>query len=101
VNGKAKGGGSSKQFVITVVGDKIRMRVIQPREAARLMGLPDAYKLPANPLEALSLIGDGVVVPAVRHLAQQVLEPILRAAKAPATEIAQRNPKEESDDDHH
>ena len=34
VNGKAKGGGSSKQFLIIVTpGGKIRMRGVQPREA--------------------------------------------------------------------
>jgi DNA (cytosine-5)-methyltransferase 1 len=77
VQGKSKGGGSSKQFVITVNGGKIRMRAIQPREAARLMGLPDSYVLPANPIEALSLVGDGVVVPVVRHLAEHILEPLL------------------------
>jgi DNA (cytosine-5)-methyltransferase 1 len=39
VNGKAKGGGSSKQFLIIVTSDgKTRMRGIQPRECARLMG---------------------------------------------------------------
>jgi DNA (cytosine-5)-methyltransferase 1 len=79
VQGKSKGGGSSKQFIITVNSGKIRMRAIQPREAARLMGLSDAYVLPANPIEALSLVGDGVVVPVVRHLAEHVLEPPLRA----------------------
>jgi DNA (cytosine-5)-methyltransferase 1 len=30
VNGKSKGGGSSKQFVLTVADNKIRMRAIQP-----------------------------------------------------------------------
>jgi DNA (cytosine-5)-methyltransferase 1 len=61
VNGKKKGGGSSKQYLILVTPDgKIRMRAIQPREAARLMGLP------RDPIEALSLLGDGVVVPVVR-----------------------------------
>ena len=41
------------------------------------MGLPDSYVLPANPIEALSLVGDGVVVPVVRHLAEHILEPLL------------------------
>ena len=54
-----------------------RMRAIQPREAARVMGLPDDYRLPAKPVDALSLLGDGVVVPVVRHLAERVLEPLL------------------------
>ena len=41
------------------------------------MGLPDDYKLPVNVNEALGLMGDGVVVPAVRFLAENLLEPIL------------------------
>ena len=41
------------------------------------MGLPDEYKLPANVNEALGLTGDGVVVPAVRFLAENLLEPLL------------------------
>jgi DNA (cytosine-5)-methyltransferase 1 len=50
------------------------------RETARLMGLPDSYKLPKNYNEAYHLTGDGVVVPVVRHLAKTILEPILSAA---------------------
>jgi len=76
-------GGSSKQFVIIITPDgKIRMRAIQPREAARLMGLPDNYVLPRDPTEALSLCGDGVVVPVVRFLAERVLKPALASQTA-------------------
>ena len=59
---------------------RVRSRPISPRECARLMGLSDAYQLPANVTEALSLAGDGVPVPIVRHLAERLLEPILAAA---------------------
>jgi DNA (cytosine-5)-methyltransferase 1 len=55
-------GGSSKQFVMIVRGASTVMRAISPREAARLMGLPDSYILPTNENDALSLCGDGVVV---------------------------------------
>ena len=70
-------GGSSRQTVIVVDGRSIRTRLLAPREAARLMGLPDDYKLPARYNEAYHLVGDGVVVPVVRYLARQVLEPVL------------------------
>ena len=43
------------------------------------MGLPDDYKLPVNYNEAYGLMGDGLAVPVVRHLAAHVLEPVLRA----------------------
>jgi DNA (cytosine-5)-methyltransferase 1 len=70
-------GGSSRQLILVVQGDKVRSRLISMRETARLMGLPDDYKLPDNYNEAYHLTGDGVVVPVVRHLAQHIVEQIL------------------------
>jgi DNA (cytosine-5)-methyltransferase 1 len=58
-------------------GGWTRMRAIQPCEADRLMGIPDRYVLPTKPIDALSLCGDGVVVPVVRFLAEQVIERLL------------------------
>lgn len=71
-------GGSSRQLILVVQGKKVRSRLISTRETARLMGLPDSYKLPTNYNEAYHLTGDGVVVPVVRHLAATLLEPLLR-----------------------
>jgi DNA (cytosine-5)-methyltransferase 1 len=70
-------GGSSRQVVLVVDGQSIRARLISSRETARLMGLPDTYKLPANYNEAYHITGDGVVVPVVRHLAHHLFEPVL------------------------
>lgn len=70
-------GGSSRQTIMFVEGDDIRSRLLSPREAARLMGLPEKYKLPENYNEAYHLAGDGVAVPFVRYLAANILEPIL------------------------
>lgn len=70
-------GGSSRQTLLIVDGGKIRSRLLSPREAARLMGLPDDYWLPRNYNEAYHLAGDGVVVPAVRFIARNLLEPLL------------------------
>ncbi len=70
-------GGSSRQLVIFVEPGKIRSRLISSRETARLMGLTDDYILPENYNEAYHLTGDGVVVPVVRHLAEQIIEPVL------------------------
>jgi DNA (cytosine-5)-methyltransferase 1 len=80
-------GGSSRQVVLIVDGAEIRSRLLSPREAARLMGLQDDYRLPANANEAYHLVGDGVVAPVVRFLAAHILEPIL-AASGPAGRIA-------------
>ena len=70
-------GGSSRQLVVVVNGNKVRTRLISSRETARLMGLPDEYMLPTNYNEAYHLTGDGVAVPVVRFVADQVFEPIL------------------------
>lgn len=77
-------GGSSRQLILVMKGDTVRSRLLSSREAARLMGLPDTYRLPTNYNEAYHLMGDGVAVPVVRHLAATLLEPIL-AAKARAS----------------
>jgi DNA (cytosine-5)-methyltransferase 1 len=76
----ASTGGSSVQFVLVVDGPDIRMRALTGREYARLMGLPDTYRLPASAGEARSFCGDGVCVPVVRHIAQHILEPLLEPA---------------------
>ena len=73
-------GGSSRQLIMVVDGPNIRSRLISARETARLMGLPDSYKLPAKYNEAYHLTGDGVVVPVVRHLARHLIEPLLSDA---------------------
>lgn len=70
-------GGSSRQTIIVVDGEHIRTRLISARETARLMGLPDEYKLPKAYNEAYHLTGDGVAVPVVRHLAKHLFEPLL------------------------
>ncbi len=73
-------GGSSRQTIMIVDGNKVRSRLLSPREASRLMGLSDDYELPEKYNDAYYLAGDGLVVPVVRHLAANVLEPVLTAA---------------------
>ncbi len=70
-------GGSSRQTIMIVEGDDVRSRLLSPREAARLMGLPDDYSLPENYNEAYHLAGDGVVVPVIRHIAENILDPVM------------------------
>jgi DNA (cytosine-5)-methyltransferase 1 len=70
-------GGSSRQFLIEVEGAATRTRLINPREAARLMGLPDSFTLPVRMSDALHLVGDGVAAPVVRHLSEHLLLPLL------------------------
>ena len=77
-------GGSSRQFVLAADGDGVRTRGVTAREAARLMGLPDDFRLPASTTAALQVVGDAVSAPAVRWLAAHLLEPLLygRAQRA-------------------
>lgn len=72
---RTPGGGSSRQIILVVEGRKVRSRLLSPREAARLMGLPDNYLLPERYNEAYHLVGDGVAVPVVSWLARTILEP--------------------------
>ncbi|MFQ5534105.1 MAG: DNA cytosine methyltransferase [Sphingomonadales bacterium] len=71
-------GGSSRQIVLVVEGENTRSRLLSPREAARLMGLPDEYNIPESYNEAYHLVGDGVVAPVVRFLAENILEKLLK-----------------------
>jgi DNA (cytosine-5)-methyltransferase 1 len=73
-------GGSSRQTLLFVDGGAVRSRLISPREAARLMGVPDHYPLPEGQTAALHLLGDGVCVSAVRWLSQHLLAPLASAA---------------------
>jgi len=80
---RTPGGGSSRQTLLIVHGDRIRSRLLAPREAARLMGLPDSYLLPTRYNDAYHLAGDGLAVPVVRYFAAQLLEPILQTQPLP------------------
>jgi DNA (cytosine-5)-methyltransferase 1 len=75
-------GGSSRQFLIFVDGDRVSARLLAPIEAARLMGLPEDYPLPKGATRALHLLGDGVCVPVVRFLSDNLLTPLAAAIGA-------------------
>ncbi len=73
-------GGSSRQTILLVEGKNVRSRLLSPKEAARLMGLPEKYKLPPRYNEAYHLVGDGLVVPVVTWLEKHLLRPLAAAA---------------------
>jgi DNA (cytosine-5)-methyltransferase 1 len=83
-------GGSSRQRVLFVDGDTCRSRLLTARETARLMGLPDDYRLPANRNDAYRLTGDGVAVPVIAYLKEHAFEPILDAHAAARIPAARR-----------
>jgi DNA (cytosine-5)-methyltransferase 1 len=72
-------GGSSRQTIVVVHGDSVRSRLLTAREAARLMGVPEDYVLPASYNDAYHLLGDGVAVPVVSWLSRELLMPLASA----------------------
>jgi DNA (cytosine-5)-methyltransferase 1 len=73
-------GGSSRQILLMLDRGEARSRLLTGREGARLMGLPDDYRLPRSATGALHVAGDGVAAPVVRFLAERLLEPLLTGA---------------------
>ena len=69
-------GGSSRQMLVKAGKGKIKMRVMTPREYARLQGVPDDYPLPDRINQALTGFGDAVCVPVVTWIAQNILNPL-------------------------
>lgn len=65
-------GGSSKQLVIFKINDELIVRYLTPREAARLMGAPENFWLPANKNDAYTAMGDAVALPVTSFLSNFV-----------------------------
>ena len=81
-------GGSSRQIILIVEGRSIKSRLLTPREAGRLMGLPEDYRIPERYNDAYHLAGDGVVVPVVRFIAENLLTPLAANAAQSRSEAA-------------
>jgi DNA (cytosine-5)-methyltransferase 1 len=77
----AGGGSSVQQIIVCDAKGEVETRRLHPREAARLMGIPDSYELPETQRAAYSMAGDGVVTDVVSWLASEIIEPIVRGAK--------------------
>ncbi len=69
-------GGSSRQYFVLCKDGGRCTRLVTVREAARLMGVRDSYKVIGSYNEGYKAMGDGVAVPVVRHLARQLLLPL-------------------------
>uniref|UniRef100_B0T3Z2 DNA (cytosine-5-)-methyltransferase n=1 Tax=Caulobacter sp. (strain K31) TaxID=366602 RepID=B0T3Z2_CAUSK len=76
-------GGSSRQTLLVIDGGQVRSRLLSPREGARLMGLPETYRLPKSATAGLHVIGDGVAAPVVRWLSERLLTPLALRKTAP------------------
>lgn len=53
------------------------MRVMTPREYARLQGVPDDYPIPLQVNQALTGFGDAVCVPLIGWIAENILNSLV------------------------
>lgn len=54
-------------------GEGKNPRKITPREAARLQGYPESFKIPVSNTQAYKQFGNSVAVPVINKLAEQIL----------------------------
>tara|TARA_Y100001956_G_scaffold82360_1_gene102937 strand:+ start:896 stop:2059 length:1164 start_codon:yes stop_codon:yes gene_type:complete len=71
-------GGSSKQILIVAGQGEWRVRLLTPREYARLQGVRDDFKLPQNANKGYFAMGDAVCVPAIEFLSKNILSPVFK-----------------------
>jgi DNA (cytosine-5)-methyltransferase 1 len=69
-------GGSSKQILICAGKGSWSVRLLTPREYARLQGVRDTFLLPDNANKGYFAMGDAVCVPVIRFIAENILEKI-------------------------
>ncbi len=72
-------GGSSRQMLVKVGKGKVKMRLMTPREYARLQGVPDDYPIPSQINQALTGFGDAVCVPVITWIASHILNPLVKS----------------------
>lgn len=74
-------GGSSRQYLVINYDNQWRTRILSPREAARLMGAPDAFKLPGSFNDGYKAMGDAVAAPVASYLAKHLLSPLAHSVE--------------------
>jgi DNA (cytosine-5)-methyltransferase 1 len=72
-------GGSSRQIIVIKKNGELHSRLLTVREAARLMGAPENYKIPGSYNDGYKALGDAVAVPVAAWLAQHLLTPLAKA----------------------
>ena len=71
-------GGSSRQVLVIKHEENVKTRLLTVREAARLMGAPDTYKIPGSYNDGYTAMGDAVALPVSRYLSTHILEYIAK-----------------------
>jgi DNA (cytosine-5)-methyltransferase 1 len=66
-------GGSARQILLRAGRGTVEIRLLQPDECARLMGLDDQFIIDASLNQALFALGDAVCVPAIEWIAEEYL----------------------------
>lgn len=69
-------GGSSRQLLVIRKNGQLKSRLLTIKEAARLMGAPENYKIPGSYNDGYKAMGDGVAVPVAKWLAKNLLLPL-------------------------
>lgn len=72
-------GGSSKQILIQAGFNDWKVRLVSPREYARLQGVRDDFLLPINQSKGFFSMGDAVCVPVIEFLTKEVITPTYQA----------------------
>lgn len=75
-------GGSGRQILFTAGKGRYAVRLLTPRECARLMGADD-YRITVPFNRALFGFGDAVCVPVIRWIAENYLNPVWEQLHAP------------------
>ena len=98
-------GGSGRQILFCAGQGEFRVRLVTPRECARLMGADD-FKITVPMNQALFGFGDAVCVPVIEWIANNYLNPVLEelfpapieaaVAEAPVIYKARRSPAKKS-----
>ncbi len=69
-------GGSGRQILFRAGRGKFGVRLLTPRECARLQGVPDSYQINVRANQALFGFGDAVCVPVIEWIVDHYLTPV-------------------------
>lgn len=72
-------GGSSKQYLVVKKNGVTHARLLTVRESARLMGVPDSFRLPGSSNNGYKAMGDAVVMPVAQFIGKRFLTKIAEA----------------------
>jgi len=69
-------GGSGRQIVVKLGRGEHHVRLMTPRECARVMGVPDSFEINVPTNQALFGFGDAVCVPVIEWILQNHIAPL-------------------------